>query len=122
MDKRFREIAAANARLICHHDHRQTGFVQAADGIRNMRQDTKSADMIQVADFFGNGAVAIEKNGGARSAGFRQDAPPSTKSIAARRLRRLLASRESCTGDPWGSGAENKGCNMVFPERCCNAA
>jgi hypothetical protein len=44
--------------------------------------------VIQVADFFGNGAVAIEKNCRAESAGFRQDAPPSMKSSVARRLGR----------------------------------
>ena len=88
VNERFRKVAAANARLICHDNHRQTGLVQATDGIRDTRQDTKSADMIQVADFFANGAVAIEKNRGAEWAGFRQDAPPSTKSTVARPLRR----------------------------------
>jgi hypothetical protein len=47
--------------------------------------------MIQVPDFFANGSIAIEENGGAECAGFRQDAPPSTKSIAAQRLRQLRA-------------------------------
>jgi len=56
-----------------------------------MRQDTKPADMIQVADFFGNGAVAIEKNSRAERAGFRQGAPPWMKSSDARRLPQRLA-------------------------------
>jgi len=56
-----------------------------------MRQDTKSAYMIQVPDFFANGSVAIEKNRGAECVGFKQDAPPSTKSIAARLLRQRQA-------------------------------
>jgi hypothetical protein len=86
--QRFRKIAPANAGLIGHNKRREPGLIQATNRIGNMRQDTKSADVIQVADFFGDGAVAIEKNGGAESAGFRQDAPPSTKSSAARRLRR----------------------------------
>jgi len=86
--QRFRKIASADARLICHHNHNEPSLIQAPNGISNMRQDTKSADVIQVADFFGNGAVAIEKNCGAESAGFRQDAPPSMKSSVARRLRR----------------------------------
>lgn len=91
MNKRFRKVAAANAGLICHDYHGQTGLVQATNGIRDTRQDTKSAYMIQVADFIANGSVAIEKNRGPRWAGFRQDAPPSTKSIAARPLRQRRA-------------------------------
>jgi hypothetical protein len=122
MDKREREIPTANAGLICNHDHRHLGFVEAANRIRNVRQDTKSADVIQVTDFFGDSAVAIEKNAGAESSGFRQGAPPSKRSTVARRLRRHRESRASCIGDPWGSGVENKGCNKTFPERCCNAA
>ena len=85
--KRFRKVAPANTRLIRDHNHGQSGFVQTADGIRNMRQDTKSADVIQVADFFGDGAVAIEKDGRAERASFSQDAPPPTKSNAGRRIR-----------------------------------
>jgi hypothetical protein len=57
--KRFRKVAPANARLICHDNHGETGLVQTPDGVRDMRQDTKPADVIQVADFFGNGAIAI---------------------------------------------------------------
>jgi hypothetical protein len=87
--QRFRKIAAADARLIGHHKHSEPGLIQEANGVSNTRQDTKSADVIQVADFFGNGAVAIEKNCGAERAGFRQDAPPPLKSSVARRLRRL---------------------------------
>jgi hypothetical protein len=34
------------------------------------------AGIIQVADFFGDGAVPIEKNGGAQQYGLRQNAPP----------------------------------------------
>jgi acetolactate synthase regulatory subunit len=75
--QRFWKIAAAYAGLICNHNHRQTGFIQAANRIGHSRQDTKSADMIQVADFLGDGAVAIEKNGGTEGDGFRQGAPRS---------------------------------------------
>jgi len=86
--QRFRKIAAADARLICHYNHREPRLIQAANGISNTRQDTKSAHVIQVADFFGYGAVAIEKNCRAEGAGIRQDAPPPMKSTVARRLRR----------------------------------
>ena len=89
--KRFRKVAAADAGLIRDDNHGQTGFIQSADGFRDTGQDTKSADVIQVADLFGNSAVAIEKNGGTERAGFRQDAPPARKSNGARRLRRRRA-------------------------------
>jgi hypothetical protein len=49
--------------------------------------------VIQVPDFFGDGAIAIEKNGGAECGCFRQDAPPATsrKSSGVRRLLRRRA-------------------------------
>ncbi len=68
--KRFRKIASANTGLICHNNHREPSFIQPANRIGDMRQDTKSADMIQVSDFFGNGAVTIKKNGGTERAGI----------------------------------------------------
>ncbi len=120
--ERFWKVAPANAGLVGYHNYGQLCVVQTAYGVRYAWQDTKSADVIQVADFFGDGAVAIEENGGAERAGVRQGAPPSTKSNVARRLRRRRESRGSCTGDLSGIGAENRGCNTVFLERCCNAA
>jgi hypothetical protein len=89
--KGFRKIAAANPGLVCYHNYRHLCVVQAANGIRYAWQDTKSADVIQVADFFGNGAVTVEKNGGLKSTGLRQGAPPATKSSDARPLRRRQA-------------------------------
>src|SRR5579859_246210 len=88
--KRFRKVSAANSGLICHNNHREPSLVQAANRIGDMGQNTKSADVIQVADFFGNGAIAIEKNGGTERTGFRQDAPPCSTSSDGRRLRRRL--------------------------------
>jgi len=85
--KRFRKIAAADTGLICYDNYGQSGFVQAANSIRYVWQDTKSADVIQVADFFGDGAVAVEKNRGTERASVRQGAPPPTKSSGVRRLR-----------------------------------
>jgi hypothetical protein len=79
--KRLRKMAPANARLIRNHNHRKPRFVQAANRICNSRQDTKSADVIQVANFFRDGPVAIEKDSGTGRGGFRQCAPRSRKSI-----------------------------------------
>jgi hypothetical protein len=85
--KRFWKIASANARLICCHNYWISGFIQTANGLRDMRQDTKSADVIQVAHFFSDGAITVEKNRGSERAGVRQGAPRSMKSSAARLLR-----------------------------------
>ena len=59
VDKRFRKVASANSRLIGHYDYGHSSFIQPADGFSDTRQNTQSADMIQVSDFFGNSAVAI---------------------------------------------------------------
>jgi hypothetical protein len=73
--ERLRKIAAADAGLIRYYNHGPPCFIQAANCIGDLRQDTKSADMIQVADFFGDGAITIEKNGWPKRVGVRQDAP-----------------------------------------------
>ena len=61
----LRKITATNTRLIGDDDHRQVGIVQAANRGGRGRKHTKMAEIIQVSDFFGDGAVAVEKNGGA---------------------------------------------------------
>jgi hypothetical protein len=73
--ERLWKIAAANARLICDDDNGQPGLIEAADGSRDKGKHTKSAGMIQVAHFFGDGAIAVEKDGGTPAGRFRQDAP-----------------------------------------------
>ena len=57
--KRFWKVASSNAGLVRDDDHGHASFVQAANGIGHTGQDTESVDMIQVADFFAKGAVAI---------------------------------------------------------------
>jgi len=47
------------------------------NGSGNKGKDTKTAGVIQVADFLGDGAVAIEKNGGAQRGLLRHAAPGS---------------------------------------------
>ncbi len=74
--QRFRKIAAGNAGLVGDHDNRYSGLVQATDGRGCKRKHTKTVEMIQVADFFGDGAITIEENGGAEGGGIRQKAPP----------------------------------------------
>ena len=81
----FREKAAADARLIGHDNNRQLGIVQLANGGGGEGKHTKLAGIIQVADFFGDGAVAIEKNGGTQQCGLRQNAPPRRRARTAPR-------------------------------------
>lgn len=122
MHERFREVSPSNARLICYQNDRQAGFIQAPNGFGHAGQDTKSADVIQVADLFGDGTVAIKKNGGANGGGVRQGAPPLLKSTVSRRPQLRQARRESCICDPSGSVSENMGCNRASPARWCSAA
>jgi hypothetical protein len=49
--------------LVRDDDDRQPGIVQAANGCGGEGKHTKLGGIIQVADFFGDSAVAVEKNG-----------------------------------------------------------
>jgi len=82
VQQRFRKIAAGNSRLIGDHDHGHSGLIQASDGFGCKRKHTKTVEMIQVADLFGDGAIAIEEYGGAAGGGVRQKAPPQALSAA----------------------------------------
>ncbi len=85
VQQRFREIAAGHAGLIGDDDHGYTRLIQAADGLGRKRKHTKTVEMIQVADFFGDGAITIKEDGGAERGGIRQKAPPGAP--IARRIR-----------------------------------
>jgi hypothetical protein len=69
--------------LIGDDDHGYTRLIQAADGLGRKWKHTKTVEMIQVADFFGDGAITIKEDGGAERGGIRQNAP----------LRALIAGR-----------------------------
>ena len=64
--ERFRKVTAPDARLIGDHNDRQARFVEPVNGGRDKGKHTKTAGMIQVAHFLGDGPVAIQKNGGAQ--------------------------------------------------------
>jgi hypothetical protein len=116
----FREKSASHAGLIGHHDDWQFRIVQLANGARGEGKHTKLAGIIQVADFFGDGAVAIEKDGGTPERGLRQSAPPRRRATIPRPWQHSRAKFESCSDDRWGSGAGNMGCSRVFLERWCS--
>jgi hypothetical protein len=73
--KRLGKIATADAGLIRDHDNGQPGFIEAANGSRGKGKHTKSAHMIQVTNLFGDGAVAIDEDGGTACSWLRQGAP-----------------------------------------------
>jgi len=73
--KRLGKIAAADSGLIGDDDNGQPGFIEAANGSRDKGKHTKSAHMIQVTNFFGDGAVAIDEDGGTPCSWLRQGAP-----------------------------------------------
>ena len=117
---RFREETASDAGLIGHDDDWQLGIVQLANGARGEGKHTKLAGIIQVADFFGDGAVAIEKHSGTQERGLRQSAPPRKRATIARPSQHGRAKFASCSDGRWGSGAGNTGCSRVFFERSYN--
>lgn len=88
MYKGLGKISAANTGLIGYDENREFRIIQAADSFRCARQQSEPADVIQIADFFGDSAVAVEENGGPQRAGVRQGAPPAKKSTALQRLPR----------------------------------
>ena len=71
----FREHAAAYAGLIGDDDDRQVRVVQPTTGTGREGKQIKLAELIQVADFFGDGAVAIEEDGWPEEDRIRQGAP-----------------------------------------------
>ena len=119
MDQRVRKISAANAGLIGDHDGRIFRFIQPPDGRGDKGKHTKTADVIQVTDFFGDGSVAIEEDGWAKGCGFSQKPPPQNATRRGPRLRLLRAARWSCNGGPSDSVAESMGCNTAFLAQPC---
>jgi hypothetical protein len=67
------------------------------NGLRSKRKHMKTADVIQVADFFGDGSVAIQENGGRKRDSFNQEPPPRNEASYGPRPRPLLGERWSCS-------------------------
>lgn len=76
VDKGLGKISTANSRLVGYHEDRESGIIQATDTFCCTRQQSEAADVIQVADFLSDGAIAVEEHPGPEHAGFRQGAPP----------------------------------------------
>ncbi|MDQ1409099.1 MAG: hypothetical protein QOJ41_834 [Acidobacteriaceae bacterium] len=62
--QRFGVVSTSDSGLVGDHKDKNAALVQFADGSRRKRKHTKTRNVIQVADFVGNGAVTIKKNGG----------------------------------------------------------
>jgi hypothetical protein len=64
VDERFWVVSASDSGLISDDKDEKATLVQFADGSRRKRKHIKTRNVIQVTDFFGNGAVTIEKDSG----------------------------------------------------------
>src|SRR5207245_7695192 len=95
----------------------KAGNVQTLDGIRSKVEHAEAAQVIQIADFFDDSAVAVEKNGGAKWRCIRQGVLLLARATSARRRQRPPAGCSSCSDDRWGSGAGSRGCKRDLPER-----
>ena len=120
--RRFGKESASDPRLVCDYDYRQLRLVQTTNGPCSERKHTKMAGIIQVANLFGNSAVAIEKHRGPRERCFKQDAPPRMPARNAPQPQRRPAIPASCSDDRSGIAAESTGCSTACPERLCIAA
>ena len=65
LNEELREVAAGDAGLIRDDDDGKITVVEAANGGSGEREDAKTAEVVEVADFVGDGAVAIEEDSGA---------------------------------------------------------
>jgi hypothetical protein len=64
LHQRFRVVSTGNSGLVSDHKDEKATLVQFADSSRRKWKHTKARNVIQVADFVGNSAIAVEKNGG----------------------------------------------------------
>jgi len=115
------KISATDAGLIGDHDGRIFRFVQPPDGRGGKGKHTKTADVIQVTDFFGDGSVAIEEDGGTKGGSFSQTPPPQSEANQSRLFRPLRDARLSCNGGLLDSAAGNTGCSTAFLAPRCTA-
>jgi len=63
VDQRVRKISAADAGLIGDYDGRVLRVVQPPDSRRDKGKHTKTAEVIQVTDFFSDSSISIEEDG-----------------------------------------------------------
>src|SRR5260370_37003235 len=107
-------MSAAAAGLIADQDGRIFRFVQPPDGRRGKGKHMKTADVIQVADFFGDSSIAIEENGRPKRRGFSQRPPPQSRASHALLLRPLPAAHLSCNDGRSASFAQSTASNRIF--------
>src|SRR5260370_24569935 len=121
VNERVRKISANDAGLIGDDDGRIFRIVQPPDGRGGEGKHTKTAGVSQVTDFFGDGSVAIEEDGGTKGGSFSQTPPPQSEANQSRPLRPLQDARVSCNDDQSDSAAGNRGCSTAFLAPRCIA-
>jgi hypothetical protein len=62
LHQRFRVVSPSDTRLVGNDKDEKATLVQFADSSRCKWKHTKARNVIQVADFVGNGAIAIKEN------------------------------------------------------------
>ena len=62
--QRFWVVSTGDSGLIGDDEDEKAALIKFTDGRRRKGKHIKTRNVIQVADFFGDGAIAIEKNGG----------------------------------------------------------
>ena len=75
LNQGFGKVSASNTRLIGDDDDWQVALIEGTNGRSRKWKDAKAAEMVEVADFIGDGAVAIEEDSGAEGTGLRQRTP-----------------------------------------------
>ena len=64
--QRFRKNISRDAGLVRDDDHRNFRLIQLADRFGRIRKDLKAVDVIDVAHFLADRAVAVQKHGAAQ--------------------------------------------------------
>ena len=68
--QRFRKNISRNAGLVRHDDHRNIRLIQLADRFGCIRKNLEAVDVIDVAHFLADRAVAVQKHGAAQKFAF----------------------------------------------------
>ena len=76
LNEGFGEIAAGNAGLIGDDDDGEIALVEAANGSGGEGKEAKAGDVVEIADFIGDGAVAVEEDRRPERTRVRQKPPP----------------------------------------------
>ncbi len=119
-DQRFRKVPVGDPGLIGDHNDRQLRSIELPDCLRSKWKHTKTAYIVQVANFFGDGSVAVKEDRRTQRCSFSQKPPPRHAASHAPPPRQPVAEHWSCNGDRSDSAAENTDCSKAFLVQPCS--